>query len=106
MFVAGRMIPGGETQHFTLAELPAHLRPAPVVPAVEAVDEFLTVFCSGPVKAIVAAVPGLSDEDLARLEAFETGVAGKARGTVARAIAAEKMRRAGAKADGRGHSTP
>lgn len=92
-YVAGRMIPPGETEHFERHELPPAMRPAAETPApAEAGPSALEALVAGKAADVVAALETLPDDDLAAVDALET--AGKARKTVLEAIQAEWLRRA------------
>jgi hypothetical protein len=97
MYVAGLMIPPGETRHFDEDLVPLHLRPAPVEPEPEAPVDALADLVTGTVKEVSAAVPGLSDEDLSRLGELEQAKGDAARKGVLSAIAEETLKRADAK---------
>ena len=65
MYVAGVMIPAGETRHFQDDELPPEYRPAPageVVPPAPA--DPLAVILAGSVREIVAGADALSDAEI------------------------------------------
>ena len=100
IYVAGLMIPPGETRHFNLDQVPDHLRPAAAEPEPEAPGDPLAELIKGTVKEVSAAIPGLSDEDLSRLGDLEQGEGGAARKGVLSAIAEEILKRADAKAPG------
>lgn len=100
MYVAGLMIPPGETRHFNPDQVPDHLRPAAAEPEPETPGDPLADLIKGTVKEIAAAIPGLSDEDLSRLGDLEQGEGGAARKGVLSAIAEEILKRADAKAAG------
>ena len=104
MYVGSTMIPPGETKHFDLQDLPAHLRPKPVEPEVEvdggsggddtavktaALDDIL----AKPVKDIQAILPALSDEELEALSVLEQK-AEKPRTTLLNAIGELQLDRA------------
>lgn len=95
MYVAGSMIPPGETRHFPCYQVPEHLRPAPSAtaePEAEEVDS-LADLVGHSVKDIVEALPQLSDAQLLRvLELDEAD--GSPRKTLHEAVAAERLRRA------------
>lgn len=98
IYVAGLMIPPGETRHFDADLVPLHLRPAPAEPEPETPVDALADLVGGTVKEVSAAVPGLSDEDLARLGDLEQAKGDSARKGVLSAIAEETLKRAEAKA--------
>ena len=98
LYVAGVMIPPGETRHFEDDLLPPEFRSsAPVVAEVEAGDP-LAELLDGNVAEVTAGLAVLSDEFLARLAGLEAE--GKARKGVLAAIAEEQLRRAEAAAAG------
>ena len=78
--------------------VPLHLRPAPAEPEPETPVDALADLVGGTVKEVSAAVPGLSDEDLARLGDLEQAKGDSARKGVLSAIAEETLKRAEAKA--------
>lgn len=93
-FVGGKMIPPGETRVFTEAELPPEYQaPAPVaeLPA-GGLDEPLLLILAATVAQVVAGLPDLSDEELARLALLEAE--GKDRKGVLEAITALQLERA------------
>lgn len=100
MYVAGRMIPPGETEHFEESALPPEMRPqgAPAAET-EAPADALAELLKNKVAEVAAALPGLSSADLARLDLLEMG-AEKPRKGVLEAIAAEGLRRATDDGDG------
>lgn len=100
MYVAGLMIPPGETRHFDADLVPLHLRPAPPEAEVEEPTDALAELITGTVKEVAAAIPSLSDEDLSRLGELEQAKGGAARKGVLSAIAEETLKRADAKAAG------
>lgn len=102
LFVAGVVIPPGETKVFEEADLPPHLRggsaepaPAPVRPA-DPVLELLDQNVAEIIKAIEArdeqGRPTVSDDDVLRLKQAEED--GKTRKTLMKAIDEEWVRRA------------
>jgi hypothetical protein len=103
MYVAGMMIPPGETRHFDAEQVPAHLRPVAVEAEAEAdawVDP-LEALVAKSVKAIIESFPDLSDMDLARV--LELDAASETpRKTLHEAVTAEQLARATAKAEGAG----
>lgn len=94
VFVGGKMIPPGETRVFTEAELPPEYKaPAPVAAAQAAgPDEALLLILAATVAQVVAGLPDLSDEELARLALLEAE--GKDRKGVLEAITALQLERA------------
>lgn len=99
MYVAGAMIPPGETRHFPAHQVPAHLRPAPKEAEPEAPADPLAELVKRPVKEIEHALSGLSDADLVRLIELDAAD-GTPRKTLAEEVAEEQLRRASAKAEG------
>jgi len=100
IYVAGVMIPPGETRHFEEDTLPPEHRSSAVTEKeVAPVDPLLTVL-ELKVSDVVNGLPGLGDEELDRLEIMETE--GKGRKGVIEAITAERLRRAEAKVAGQG----
>lgn len=98
MYVAGLMIPPGETRHFDADLVPLHLRPAAPAPvADEPQYDPLAELLEGNVKAVVTALPDLDDEDLARLGELEQARGDAARKGVLSAIAEETLTRADVK---------
>lgn len=98
IYVAGVMIPAGETKHFPAHHAPAHLRddtPEPIAPA--APENPIQTLLSGKVPEIIATLPGMSDEDYAALKQAEEGAA-KPRKGLLNAFAEEDLRRANEKA--------
>ena len=96
MWVGSRMIPAGEFGHFDAHELPPHLRPdTPKLQQAPAPDP-VAELAGKSVAEIRAAVPDLSDEDLARLGDIEQGKGAKARKGVLEAIAEVTLARAAA----------
>jgi len=95
MYVAGLMIPPGETRHFDHDLVPLHLRPAIVEPEPDETQfDPLAELIEGTVKAIAAAIPGLSDDDLSRLGEMEQARGAAARKGVLSAIAEATLTRA------------
>jgi hypothetical protein len=92
MYVAGQMIPAGETRHFEAWQLPPEHRPAAVIDEPAAAPDGLLAILAGGVKAIELGLAALSLEELVRLTALETE--GKKRKGVLEAIEAESLRRA------------
>lgn len=100
IYVAGTMIPPGETGHFEEDMLPPEYRQSAVVEAeATPADPLLTVL-ELKVADVVNGLPDLGDEELDRLEMLEA--AGKARKGVIEAITADRLRRAEAKVAGQG----
>lgn len=100
MFVAGMMIPPGETRLIEDDMLPPEHREKAPIPAPEIPADPLVELLEQNAKTVVAALDGISSEDLARLQLLETE--GKARKTVLEAIAAEGLKRAQVRLEGKG----
>jgi hypothetical protein len=95
LYVAGLMIPPGETRHFDADLVPLHLRPPAPEPEVDETQyDPLAELIEGNVKEVAAAIPGLSDDDLARLGELEQARGDHARKGVLSAIAEETLNRA------------
>lgn len=91
-WVGAVMIPPGETRLIPAHQVPAHLRPqAPPAPAPARSDPVLELL-DGPVRDVLAALPGLDDDVLATLRQAE--IDGKTRKSLLEGIAAEELRRA------------
>lgn len=100
MYVAGVMIPAGETRHFEDAELPPEHRPAAggeVVPPAPA--DPLAVILAGSVREIVAGADALSDAEIDALIEREEQAA-RPRKTLLTELAEVQLERAGARTDG------
>lgn len=94
IWVGGTMIPAGETRHFDPHHVPPEHRPARAKAESEAPPaDPLQAIQSGSVKAIVAGIEALTDDELGRLEELEQA-GGAPRKGVMEAIAAERLRRA------------
>jgi hypothetical protein len=95
--VGGMMIPPGETRHVPEIHVPKHLMPG-AQPKQEAPkqDEILALL-DGTIPEIIAALPGLSADDYARLKTAEEN--GKTRKGLLDAFAEEDLRRAAEQAD-------
>ena len=104
IYVGADMIPAGETRHFFLDQIPEHLRPAPAAAVKEEPKDELAELSTGTAKDIIAALPGLTAEDLTRLEEMEsarmTGDKPSARKSVLAAVQEEQLRRAEAATGG------
>lgn len=100
IYVAGLMIPAGETRHFDLDQVPPHLRPQPAAPAPAAPADPLAELLKRKVVDVVSAIPALSDDDLQRLGDLEQ--TGAARKTLLGALAEELLKRADSRAGGEG----
>lgn len=98
MYVAGKMIPGGETAHFDLHELPPEMRPAaePTAPAEQ--TNPLEDVLKAPVKAVLAEVDALTVDEINALIELEQA-AGKPRSTLVEALSAEVLKRQAAALD-------
>lgn len=91
-YVAGVLIPPGETRMVDALQVSGPADPAEETPApAQATDSILDLL-DRSVKDITAALPEISDDDLARLETAEQD--GKTRKGVLEALAAERIRRA------------
>ncbi len=106
IYVGADMIPPGETRHFYPSQVPEHLRPVKATePAPKARDE-LAELSEKAANDIIAAIPGLSDENLTRLEDLEHARMVKnspaARKTILSAISEETLDRADRVASGGG----
>jgi len=100
MYVAGVMIPAGETRHFEDAALPPEFRPAvagEVVPPAPAHP--LAVLLAGSVREIVAGVDALSDAEIDALIELEEQ-SERPRKTLLAELAEVQLERAGARTDG------
>lgn len=98
IYVAGVMIPPGETRHFEEDQLPPEYRSSASPPVEEQpVDPLVTILAMN-VADVVNGLPALSDEELDRLETLEAE--GKARKGVIAAVTADRLRRAEAKVNG------
>lgn len=98
IYVGGAMVPPGETRHFPAHQVPEHLRPKAPAPARAPEPDTVLALLDGTVADIAGALPGLSDEDLARLRQAEED--GKTRKGVMEAITEEVLRRADARTEG------
>jgi len=109
MYVAGRMIPPGETLVFDEADLPPEHREEAAPPMEEIIADPVVELAEQNAKEVIAALEALPDEDLARLKAIESD--GKQRKTVLEAIDALMLDRAALaldadKTDPEGKTTP
>lgn len=97
IYVGSNMVPPGETRDFPESTVPPHLRPQDdAAPAdAPAASDPLADLLGGTVKAIVAALPTLPNENIARLEALESAAESPRKGLMA-ALAEEKLKRAAA----------
>lgn len=99
MYVAGVMIPAGETRHFEDAALPPEYRAAPageVVPPAPA--DPLAVILAGSVREIVAGADALSDAEIDALIEREEQAA-KPRKTLLAELAEVQLERASKRAE-------
>lgn len=115
MFVAGTLIPPGETRVFTGDDIPPEHREAAPPPVEEAPKDRIAEIAEMSVKLIIAVLADLTDEELDRLKAIEEG--DKQRKTLIAAIEEAKLERAAkaleaanqataANPEGQGVSTP
>lgn len=95
IYVGSNMVPAGETRDFPESLVPPHLRPQPdSKPAAdEAALDLIADLQKLSVKEVVSALPGLSADDMARLEELEKAD-GSPRKGVMNAITEEKLKRA------------
>lgn len=98
LYVAGVMIPPGETRHFDDDQLPPEFRQPAVAAEEEVQDDPLLSVLELKVADVVNGLPDLSDEELDHLENLEA--TGKARKGVFEAVSEERLRRAEAKVAG------
>ncbi len=99
MYVAGKMIPGGETTQFDLHELPPEMRPADEQPAPEPEVDVLAEVLKAPVKAVLAEADALTVEEINGLIDLEQA-ADKPRSTLIEGLSAEVLKRQAAALDG------
>jgi hypothetical protein len=97
MYVAGQMIPGGETRHFDKTMVPREYWPKEEEPAEEPAVDALAELLEHNVQTVVAALATLSREDLEKLGEMEQ--AGAARKGVLGPIAEKLLADATAPAD-------
>lgn len=96
LYVAGVMIPPGETRHFDDDQLPPEFRqPSAEAEAPPALDPLLDILAM-KVADVEAGLPALSDMELDRLEMLE--IESHNRKGVIAAVAEERLRRGEAKA--------
>lgn len=100
MYVAGQMIPPGETRHFDADQVPPLLRPAAPEPEAEKPIDAMEELIGHSVKDITALLPSLADEQLERLGDIEQAKGDAARKTLLSAIAEQILTNAEAKAGG------
>lgn len=93
MYVAGQMIPPGETRHFDPDQVPPHLRPAAPAPEPEPEADPVADILGHSVKDIKEMLPALSDDELEALGDAEQQ-AETPRTTLLGAIAEEQLKRA------------
>lgn len=96
IYVGADMIPAGETRLFYEDDVPLHLRPVAAAPALEVPrDDIHELVANTPGRDVIAVIPGLSDDELERLDKLEQGRMVKdqkaARKTVLEAIAKEQL---------------
>lgn len=96
IYVAGLMIPPGETRHFEEEQVPLHLRPAPVEQESEpaAPADPLAELLQGSIAKITPELAAMSTENLEQLGELEQQ--GQARKGLLGAIAEELLKRASA----------
>lgn len=92
MYVAGVLIPPGETMHFDTEQLPPEHQPKAPEPVPEEVPDLVAEIHGMSAPNILKVLPDLSFEDLARLRGMEE--AGKNRKTVIEGIAVIELKRA------------
>lgn len=98
MYVAGLMIPAGETRHFNADQVPAEYLPArEEAPAPEPEDP-IEALSRESVKTIVEKFPELTDAELDRLGELEQLKGDAARSTLLGGITSELFHRADQKA--------
>lgn len=97
IFVAGMMIPPGETRLIEDDMLPPEHRQEAPIPEPEAPKDRIAEIADMKVDLILPILPDMSSEELARLQQLETE--GKSRKTILEAIAAEVLKRAQLAAD-------
>lgn len=98
IYVAGLMIPPGETRHFDLDQVPPHLRPAAPEPEPEVQVDPVAELLKHSVKDLKEMLPTFNDQELEALGAAEQ-LAEKPRTTLLGAIAEEQLKRAEKGAD-------
>jgi hypothetical protein len=94
MYYNGYMIAPGDTRLFEVPDPPAS-----AATSEEAPEDPLSVLQRSPLKVIQAELQALTDDELTRLEVLENASATPRKGAL-EAIAAERLRRAGAQNDG------
>lgn len=100
LFIAGRMIPAGEEVWFEDDQLPPELRAAPLAeaPGAAAGDQ-VALLLDLSIGALARLLPGVTDDELDRLEAGERKREKPRSGALAEIIA-ERLRRAEAATPG------
>ncbi len=94
IYVAGQMIPAGETRHFNADQVPLHLRPAAPEPVAEEPEiDPIAELLAHSVKDLKELLPTFSDEELDALGTAEQ-LAESPRTTLLGAIAEEQLTRA------------
>jgi hypothetical protein len=94
MYVGTASIPPGETRHVDPAYLPVHMRPKQPKPMAAMPGDPLDELLAGGVKSIIAAIPGLTINDLERLGELEQKKGDGARKTLLSAIGEALLERA------------
>lgn len=98
IYVAGQMIPAGETYHFEEDQVPPEYRPMKAAVAAAPVEDRVAKLSEEKVSVLVPILKDLSDADLARLGELEQAKGDHARKTLLGAIAEEILSRADAAA--------
>lgn len=99
IYVAGQMIPPGETRHFDADMVPPEFRPAPAAEAEQTEPEDTLAKLSGEkLSVLMPILKDLADAELERLGELEQAKGDEARKTLLSAIAEETLRRADAAA--------
>lgn len=93
LYVAGVMIPAGETRHFDEHEVPPEMRPAPVAEAEPEQQDELAAILDGKVGEILAGLSVLTIEAVSALLAREEAAA-KPRKTLVEGLQAALIERA------------
>ena len=94
-FVAGQMVPPGETRHFDAEQVPEHMRPVPDTPAVvePAEPDPVGELQAHSIKEIMEMVPALTVDELGQLRDREAA-AMSPRSTLLAALDKEMLDRA------------
>ena len=92
VYIGGVMIPAGSTREVDARLVPATAAPAAAPSEDEKPADPILALLDGTVAEVKAALPDLSEEDLAKLEAAEEG--GKTRKGVLEAVAEVRIARA------------